>query len=294
MKRSWYSIQTLAESKVARVAIRGVIGDWGTSDKDLIRDITDAGEIDEIHLSINSRGGDATQGLSIYNFLRTHPALVTVRVDGMAASAASIVAMAADTIVMPANTLMMVHNPWTIVVGNASELRKAANDLDKFESSLVQTYLARTGKTEAEIRDLLANETYMTADEAKALGFADVVEPLAKPAAMAFAEALDVPADVLARMQALELVPDKPDETKPQSNAADMAKFCHEHGASAHAAEWIAEGISVDVAAKRILSARAAEDAGTHIDKTIIPAVVEEPKAKIKTTWASAFASVKR
>lgn len=291
MKKRWYSIQALAEARVAKVAIRGVIGDWGTSDEDLIRDITEAGEIDEIHVSINSRGGDATQGLSIYNYLRTHPALVTVRIDGMAASAASIVAMAADTIIMPANTLMMVHNPWTIVVGNAAELRKAANDLDKFESSLVQTYLARTGKTEVEIRELLDNDTYMTADEAKALGFADVVEPLTKPAAMAFAEALDVPATVLARMQAMETV--EPTEPASTSCAADLAKLCHEHGATVHAAAWIAEGISVEVAAKRILAERAAEDASTNIDKTILSAI-ENPAANIKTTWATAFANVKK
>ncbi len=97
---------------------------------------------------------------------------------------------------------MMVHNPWTFAAGNAKELRKTADDLEKFEQSLMSTYMGRTNKSEEEVRSLLDEETWLTAAEAVELGFADKVESLKRSATAALAEAVDIPEAVLARIQA--------------------------------------------------------------------------------------------
>lgn len=200
----WFTVRAEADSRVVRISVRGVIGEWGVTDYDLIREIEAAGEIDEIHVEINSRGGEVDHALGIYNYLASHDALVSVRVTGIAASAGSIIAMAGDTITMPANALMMVHSPWSLAIGNADELRKAAEDLDKFSSTLVETYKARTGKSEDEIKALLEGETWLTAAEAKELGFADVVDAIKTRSAVAMAAAIQVPEDVMAKIDAIE------------------------------------------------------------------------------------------
>jgi len=203
-KNSWFSVRAEAEARTVHVAVRGVIGEWGVTDRDLIAQIEAAGEVDEIHVSINSRGGDVDHALSIYDYLRSHPALVSVRVTGIAASSGSIIAMAGDTITMPANTLMMVHRAWSCVCGNDDAMSNEADVLRKINSALMETYKARTGKSEDEIKDLLVEEKWLTAAEAKELGFADVVEPLKASASVAMAEALQVPAEVLAKVAAIE------------------------------------------------------------------------------------------
>lgn len=208
--KNWFSVQAAAavsgNGQTAEVAIRGYIGEWGVTDSDFIAALEAFGAVEQINVSINSRGGEVDHALSIFNHLKNHPAQVVVRIDGVAMSAASIIAMAGDEIVMPSNTVMMVHNPWTWAAGDAKSLRKTAGDLEIFEFALRQTYVARTGKSEADIQALLDAETYMTAAEAVEQGFADRVEPLAKhsaaAAAVAYASALGIPEEVLARAEA--------------------------------------------------------------------------------------------
>lgn len=131
----------------------------------------------KLRLRINSVGGSVFAGLAIYNSLKAWPGEIEVRIDGLAASIASIVAMAGESIVMPANAMMMIHRPWAAVVGNSDELRKTAETLDQLISSLAGIYTARTGQTDETVRSLMEQETWLSADTAKALGFADVVEP---------------------------------------------------------------------------------------------------------------------
>ncbi|MFU8832114.1 MAG: head maturation protease, ClpP-related [Wenzhouxiangella sp.] len=312
MPKHWYKIQAEAGSKVANVSIRGYIGEWGVSDREFIRDVEAAGEVEEIHVSINSRGGEVDHGLAIYNYLRNHPALVTVRVEGVAASSASIIAMAGDTIIMPANAMMMVHNPWTFAIGNAAELHKVAADLEKFEAALMATYMARTDKPEAEIKALLDGDTWLLAEEAKELGFADIVEPLRKSAAAAMAEALNVPDEILAKIQAMdepesptpepeqdpapapEPTPEPDPAPAPENTPADIAALCVKNGFGALAADWIREGVTVAEAGKRVIAAKAAADEQLRINKTIQPvAVVTEPDQDIKKSWGGAFSKLK-
>jgi phage major head subunit gpT-like protein len=118
-------------------------------------------------------------GMAIYNTLKAHPARLDVYIDGLAASMASVIAMAGDTVYIPANAMMMIHKPWGVQGGDAEEMRRYAELLDKVETTLVQAYAAKTGKSPEEIHALLAAETWMDGGEAVAAGFADqLIEPL--------------------------------------------------------------------------------------------------------------------
>lgn len=138
------------------------------------------GDVKSINLHINSPGGSVFEGIAIYNMLKQNKAKVNVYVDGLAASIASVIAMSGDAIFMPSNAMMMIHNPWTLAVGNANELRKQADDLDQITKSSVQTYLNKAGDklNEATLKELMDNETWLTAQEAVDYGLADeVMEP---------------------------------------------------------------------------------------------------------------------
>jgi ATP-dependent Clp protease protease subunit len=136
------------------------------------------GEVNTINLYINSPGGSVFEGIAIHNMLKRHKAKVNVHVDALAASIASVIAMAGDTIFMPKNSMLMVHNPWTFSYGNASELRKVADDLDRIGSSSKQTYLQKAGDklTDEKLQELLDGETWLSADDAFQYGLCDVVE----------------------------------------------------------------------------------------------------------------------
>lgn len=157
------------------------IGDyWGDSysAKDLLEDIK-AESFNKINLYINSPGGDVFDGVAIYNILQRVKSdkniKVDVHIDGMAASIASIIAMVGDKIYMPANSMIMIHNPWTYTTGNAIELRKTAEELDKICDSMKTIYLKRFNQTDEKLTELLDSETWLTADEALEYGLCDEV-----------------------------------------------------------------------------------------------------------------------
>lgn len=177
--KNWYSIKAKADDpQTAEISVYDEIGGWwGVTAKDFINDLKALGDVKNITLTINSPGGSVFDAITMYNALRASGATITTKVMGIAASAASLLAMAGDKIVMPENTFMMVHNPLTAMYGNAGDLREMADVLDKIGSSLVNTYVARTGLSEDEVKTLLDQETYLTAAEAKEKGFATDVEP---------------------------------------------------------------------------------------------------------------------
>lgn len=135
------------------------------------------GDIKELNLHINSPGGSVFQGIAIYNMLKESEAKVNVYVDGVAASIASVIAMAGDSIFMPSNSMMMIHNPYTYAVGNANELRKTADFLDKLTDASKQAYLDKAGNklTSDKIQQIMDDETWLSAQEAVDLGLADEV-----------------------------------------------------------------------------------------------------------------------
>lgn len=134
------------------------------------------GDIEMLNVYINSPGGDVFAGQTIYSILKRHKAHKNIYVDGLAASIASVIAMAGSTIFMPKNSMMMIHNPWTIGVGNASDFRKLAEDLDKIRESLISAYEDRSALMRDEIIDIMDKETWLTASECMEYGFCDVVE----------------------------------------------------------------------------------------------------------------------
>lgn len=132
-------------------------------------------DITRINLYINSYGGSVFEGTAIYNQLKRHPAHKTVYIDGFACSIASVIAMAGDEIIMPKNTMMMIHNMWMCAVGNAAELRKAADDLDAINAAGRQAYLDKAGNKleELTLAEMMDKETWLTAEQCVEYGLAD-------------------------------------------------------------------------------------------------------------------------
>ena len=169
--------------KTISINIYGQIVDqsfWGdlVTPKSVMDQIKDAGPGDQIDVHINSPGGNVFAGQAIHNMLRQHPANVTVFVDGMAASVASVIAMAGNKIVMPPGTMMMIHNPLLSLYGayHANEFREMADYLDKVRDSIVATYMSRSkNKTKEDIVAIMDATTWMTAAEAVDAGWADEV-----------------------------------------------------------------------------------------------------------------------
>lgn len=140
-------------------------------------DLDTLGDVSNINLYINSPGGSVFEGVAIHNMLKRHEATINVYVDALAASIASVIAMSGDTIHLYKNSMMMIHNPWTMAMGNAAELRKQADDLDRIGGSAVQSYLQKSGDslTEEKLQEMLDAETWLSADEAYSYGLCDVV-----------------------------------------------------------------------------------------------------------------------
>ncbi|WP_426391958.1 head maturation protease, ClpP-related [Variovorax sp. R-27] len=126
----------------------------------------------DVTVNVNSPGGDFFEGVAIYNMLREHKAKVTVRVMGLAASAASVIAMAGDEILMGDGAFLMVHNAWAVAIGNRHDMADAAARLAPFDDAMAQVYASRTGLSKAETATLMDKETWISAAQAVDDGFA--------------------------------------------------------------------------------------------------------------------------
>jgi ATP-dependent Clp protease protease subunit len=135
--------------------------------------LDEIGDATDFDLRINSPGGVCDQAAAIYNLLREHSGKVTVKVDGIAASAASIVMMAGDEIEIAANARVMIHEAWCFMAGNKREMLKEVEVLQGYDDAAIATYVARTGGDEKQITEWIEAETWFTADEAVEHGFAD-------------------------------------------------------------------------------------------------------------------------
>lgn len=171
---------------MATIQIYGDIGEnWWFEDESLtgktIADqLASIPQGEAIQLRINSVGGSVSDGLAMYHVLKERAADITTYIDGYALSAASIVALAGSKIISPAASIWMLHNPSTIAFGTATEMRKTADVLDTHKAALMAIYCDRTGKTEAEISEVLDEETWLTGTEAIEFGLADSAEGEAK------------------------------------------------------------------------------------------------------------------
>lgn len=191
-------------SKKVVAYMHGTVGAgwWGDINAKKTREMFDNIDADEIELHIHSGGGDAFEGIAICNYLRSHKASVTAVIDGLAASAASLIAMGADKIIMPSNTTMMVHRASTYAYGNADSLEKQAKMLRDVDDALIQTYRNRFNGEFHELEALLDNETYMTAETAKSYGFVDEIS------------------DAIASVDSEEDVVQEPEETEEDDQVA--------------------------------------------------------------------------
>lgn len=177
MAKKFWSFRDIVETNQKELVITGPIsseswyGDEATPSQ-LRQELAEFNG-SELTVSLNSGGGDVFAGLEMYNALRELDAKVTVRVDGLAASIASIIAMAGDTIIMSPGSLMMIHRPSVFAGGNVDDLDKAKEVLLKIEESITPIYAERSGLSKEKIAELLEAETWMTADEAVEMGFAD-------------------------------------------------------------------------------------------------------------------------
>jgi ATP-dependent Clp protease, protease subunit len=180
MNKFW-QFKITEEGKKGELYIYGPISSqtwWGDeiSPKNFKNDLDLLGDISELTVYINSDGGDVFAGQAIHSMLKRHQAKVTCYIDGLAASIASIIAMAGDVVHMPTNAMIMIHNPWTYAAGNAEEFRKMAETLDKIRESSVAVYQEKTGLSEKKIIEMMDAETWMSAKDAKKLGFADEID----------------------------------------------------------------------------------------------------------------------
>ena len=166
---------TAVSTTTADVYMYDDIGGWfGLTADDFVRDVA-ALDVDQIVLHLNTPGGDAMEGVAIANVLRAHKARIIVRVDGLAASAGSVVAMAGDEIVMGIGSELMVHDAWGMVVGNAADIVSFGNRLSTTSNALASTYAAKAGGTTEHWRKIMEAETWYTAQEAVDAKLADRV-----------------------------------------------------------------------------------------------------------------------
>jgi ATP-dependent Clp protease protease subunit len=148
--------------------------------------IAQAGQHDSVALRINSPGGDAFEGVAIYNVLKNHGKPVNVYVDGLAASAASIIAMAGDTICMGTGSMLMIHPAQGMAMGDAKAVREFADTLDQVSASIADIYVERTKNSKKSVTEMMNAETWMSAKEAVKNGFATSVADNAKTVSNAF------------------------------------------------------------------------------------------------------------
>jgi ATP-dependent Clp endopeptidase proteolytic subunit ClpP len=169
-------------SDVPEIYIYDVIDDESWSDtsspKQLITALSEHDAADRIRVRINSAGGSVTAGMTMHNLLAQAAADIEVVIDGAAWSIASVIAMAGDTIRIAENASIMIHDPWTVAVGDATEMRETAQLLDKIGGQIAATYAGRTGRPLDEMHKLMSATTWLTGEEAVAAGFADEVLPV--------------------------------------------------------------------------------------------------------------------
>lgn len=173
MLNKFYSLTT--DDRRGTLNIYGDITSWPWINSDVsaynLSKELDELDVDYLDVYINSYGGEVAEGLAIYNALKRHKAQVTTYVDGFACSIASVIAMAGNVRVMYKSSLLMIHNAWTSVSGNADDMRKMADDLDKITKASIAAYLSVVKISEDEVKNLLDNESWLEPAEALEKGF---------------------------------------------------------------------------------------------------------------------------
>lgn len=263
---------------MAEIILYGIIGD--SFDKLDARTVTEQirASTGPLAVRINSPGGYVMEGLAIVQALRDYPSKVTIYIDGLAASMASVIAMVGAEIIMAESALMMVHKPWDSSIGNADDLRRDAAKLDRIEEQLIGIYAKRTGLPAARLATMLADETWMTPDEALAFGFVTSIAAPLQIAACAVRLAYgfrNTPATLRENHVPLPTPTPTPSPSDPVaiergrvSGILAMAK----HGISHEALNtMIQNGISIEAAREAVLNYLADQSDAANISHVFMP-----------------------
>lgn len=306
MKKNWYRITAKAD-KPSEIVLYDEIGAFGISAKDFLTDLQGLGDAESITLRINSPGGSVFDGIAIHNALKRHQAKVTVFIDGIAASIASVIAMAGDEVIMPENAMLMIHDPSGLVWGTATDMRAMAEALDRMKSGLVAAYRDKSGIEDAEIENLMARETWITAQEAVALGFADRMEkPVKMAASFDLSRFRNIPECLACQSVGEEKNPvtgsiadsgiepktdsfidldavRSDERKKTMAYVTEVQDLCALAGAATQAAGFIAKVMPVQEIRAALLKARARQDEETMIHHQHGPALVQAEQPVIDT-----------
>lgn len=178
--RSWYRISNAADPDEAEVMLYDEIGGWfGATADQFIEDLKGI-TAPRMRVRVNSPGGSVFEGVAIANAIRSHPANVTIQVDGIAASIASVIAMAGDRIVMAPQTMLMIHDASGLCMGNAADMAEMEELLDLISDNIADAYAARAGGTREQWRERMRAETWYLPEDAVDAGLADECLPLPK------------------------------------------------------------------------------------------------------------------
>lgn len=230
MKKFWNWVKN--EDETRTLFLEGVIAEesWFADDVTpaMFKEELFSGNV-PIVLHINSPGGDCIAASQIYTMFMDYPHDVTVQIDGMAASAASVIAMAGTHVTMSPTSMMMIHNPFTIAQGDSAEMQKAIQLLDEVKESIINAYQIKTGQSRTRLSHLMDSETWMNAWKAKELGFCDEVlyaegqsEPDMKVSGFSFARKT---AAMCLMNRVLASVPQPETEKAPVDNKVNAAGY---------------------------------------------------------------------
>ena len=248
--KTWYALQANGEAaeRVIEVFVYGEIGAWGITANQFVQDLRAMDDgVSLVVAAFNSIGGDLFDGLAMHNALSRLGERCTGRIDALAASAASVAVCGAHRVVIASNAMLMIHNPWTYAAGDAEDFRKVADVLDQTMEAIIAAYKAKAPDIdEVELRRLVAAETWLTANEAVALGLADEVGDGVKVKAClgqggVLQRYQHAPAELLAQLDEApepdpDLEPDEPPQTPPVVDSTKLALLitqrCAEAGIS--------------------------------------------------------------
>jgi len=231
-----------------------IFGD-GIGAKNFAQDLKNLGNVNNIILHINSPGGSVFEGLAIYNQLKAHKASITVLIDGLAASIASVIAMAGDRILMPENAMLMVHDPLALILGNAQDLMKMVETLGVLKQSIISAYRDKTGLSDVQISDLMTAETWMNGKDAVELGFADLlVNPIKIAAHFDLSKFKNAPISLNnikskgLRTMEDQIIDDswKKDKHEERSRVRELLAIGKQHNCLDLAMQFVDEGRTVD------------------------------------------------
>ena len=248
--KTWYALQANGEAgeRVIEVFVYGEIGAWGITANQFVQDLRAMDDgVSPVVAAFNSIGGDLFDGLAMHNALSRLGERCTGRIDALAASAASVAVCGAHRVVIASNAMLMIHNPWTYAAGDAEDFRKVADVLDQTMEAIIAAYKAKAPDIdEVELRRLVAAETWLTANEAVALGLADEVGDGVKVKAClgqggVLQRYQHAPAELLAQLDEApepdpDLEPVEPPQTPPVVDSIKLALLitqrCAEAGIS--------------------------------------------------------------